>query len=178
MLRFSPFSFVLGVFACAALWACAARPSADPQQPGQPGGYPPPSPGAVTPSGTAPPAQPGYAQPPTNGLRPAGGEGDDFGSVADAERELERARAELSTLGVSTKTTAEKGQKKPEEPEPLAKGNASCGNACRAFASLQRAANAVCRLTSEGDARCVRARTVVKENETRVSVCGCEPPKG
>jgi hypothetical protein len=111
-------------------------------------------------------------------LRPEGGESDELTNLADAERELERARAELAMVGMPTKSTTEKGQKKPDEPEPLAKGNASCANACRAFASLQRAANAVCRLTSEADAKCVRARTVVKENETRLSVCACEPPKG
>lgn len=178
MLRFSPFSRVLGVFACAALVACAARPSADVNQPaGYQGGSPPPSPGQA-PASTTPPAQPGYAQPPANALRPEGGEGDDFTNVADAERDLERARGELALLGTSTKSSTEKSGKKADEPEPLARGNASCGNACKAFSSLQRAANAVCRLTSEGDARCVRARTLVKENETRVSVCGCEPPKG
>jgi hypothetical protein len=62
--------------------------------------------------------------------------------------------------------------------ERAATGSASrssddrCARACKAFASLSRAADAVCRLSEEKE-RCERARRVRDENAKRVAVCGC-----
>jgi hypothetical protein len=100
-------------------------------------------------------------------LRP---HGDDFATVEDAERALEQAKTELATL-------VGRDGKKGSEAQPLTRGTPPCENACRAFASLRRAADAVCRIAGETDGRCVKARVLVKENETRVAACGCEPPK-
>jgi hypothetical protein len=57
---------------------------------------------------------------------------------------------------------------------PLAQGTDRCANACRAFASLERAAAAICRLTKDTDARCKRAQEIVKQNGARVAVCQCD----
>lgn len=160
---------LLPAFLTLSFVACAVQKSGEPAQaPGEP---PPPVPPASQPQQQ----QQGYpSTPATPGNVLRGEHGDDFASVEDAERELERARRELVSV-VSDKKNRE--PKASEQPAPLANGDSECGNACKAFASLRRAANGVCRLTNEGDARCVRARSVVKENETRVAACGCEPPK-
>jgi hypothetical protein len=52
----------------------------------------------------------------------------------------------------------------------------SCSGLCRAFGSLSRAADAICRLAGEADERCTRARGSVRDNFQRVSVCRCPPP--
>jgi hypothetical protein len=159
---------LLLAFLTLSLVACAVQKSGEPAQaPGEP---PPPVPGASQPQQQGYPSTPGA---PGNVLR--GEDGDNFASVEDAERELERARREL--VGVVSDKKNRREPKASEQPAPMANGDSECGNACKAFASLRRAANGVCRLTNEADARCVRARSVVKENETRVTACGCEPPK-
>lgn len=48
-----------------------------------------------------------------------------------------------------------------------------CELACRALASMKRAADAVCRLAGETDPRCTDARRRVSESETRVAACSC-----
>jgi len=47
-----------------------------------------------------------------------------------------------------------------------------CETACKAFSSLTRASDAVCRLDTEGK-RCVRARQIRDDASQRVSSCGC-----
>lgn len=85
-------------------------------------------------------------------------------TLAEAQAELDRAERDLKTLlGPTTGAGA----------TPLASGDNRCPNACKAFASLERAADAVCRLAGETDNRCTRAKQLVKENKTRVSVCQC-----
>jgi hypothetical protein len=56
----------------------------------------------------------------------------------------------------------------------LTQGDPRCERACKAFSSLRRAADGVCRLAGDGDARCVRARGIVKDNEARVATCKCD----
>jgi hypothetical protein len=91
-------------------------------------------------------------------------------TLAQAEAALKQAESELDALLGPRGRTADKGG-----AVPLAAGDARCGDACKAFESLRRAAEAVCRLAGDADARCTRARKIVKENERRVSVCKCEP---
>jgi hypothetical protein len=50
-----------------------------------------------------------------------------------------------------------------------------CALACRAFQSLNRAVDAVCRLDSGGE-RCARARRVASDAQTRVASCSCPAP--
>lgn len=48
-----------------------------------------------------------------------------------------------------------------------------CGQACQAFASLERAANAICRLAGTEDARCAAALRTVARHQERVTACAC-----
>jgi hypothetical protein len=48
-----------------------------------------------------------------------------------------------------------------------------CETACKAFSSLTRASDAVCRLDSDGGERCRRARQIHTEASRRVASCGC-----
>jgi hypothetical protein len=49
----------------------------------------------------------------------------------------------------------------------------ACDTACKAFSSLSRASDAVCRLDSEGGKRCERARQIQQDASRRVASCGC-----
>jgi hypothetical protein len=51
---------------------------------------------------------------------------------------------------------------------------ARCELGCRAFGSMQRSADAICRLTTTSDARCSRARERVGAALERLSVRGCQ----
>ncbi len=153
------------------LSACAAQQSEPAPAQGYPGSY------GAPPAEAQPTAGPGYAQPPSNNALTT--KDAEFSNLADAEREFERSRVdiELTLMGVKGGKPSDQNEKKPEEAEPLARGNSSCERVCKALASMRRAADAVCRLAGETDSRCARARSLVKENEARVSACACEPPK-
>lgn len=58
-------------------------------------------------------------------------------------------------------------------PAAPAKEASSCETACKAFSSLTRASDAVCRLDTEGGKRCDRARQIREEASQRVASCGC-----
>jgi hypothetical protein len=74
-------------------------------------------------------------------------------------------------------TTRPKAEAAPEPAPKDDKGaGRSCSGLCRAFGSLSRAADAICRLAGEADERCTRARGSVRDNFQRVSVCRCPPP--
>jgi len=61
------------------------------------------------------------------------------------------------------------------EPEPKDKPDpVACATVCKAFASMQRAAQRLCDLAGQDDQRCVEAKTKVEQNEKRVEVCGCK----
>src|SRR5262249_46308294 len=64
---------------------------------------------------------------------------------------------------------AESGPASPEAPgrAGLASGD-PCFTACRALASMERAATHLCELTGDGDTRCSNARTRVKTAPARV----------
>jgi hypothetical protein len=49
----------------------------------------------------------------------------------------------------------------------------SCATPCRAIASMRRAVDAICRMAGAQDARCVRARKTLSDDEARVAACGC-----
>lgn len=58
-------------------------------------------------------------------------------------------------------------------PPAPAKEASSCETACKAFSSLTRASDAVCRLDTEGGKRCDRARQIREDASQRVASCGC-----
>jgi hypothetical protein len=62
--------------------------------------------------------------------------------------------------------TGEGDRRELQQPSP-------CENACRALASMKRAADAICRLAGSGDARCTDAQRKVESSVSRVAVCGC-----
>jgi len=56
---------------------------------------------------------------------------------------------------------------------PPAKEASTCETACKAFSSLTRASDAVCRLDVDGGKRCERARQIREDASHRVASCGC-----
>lgn len=57
-------------------------------------------------------------------------------------------------------------------PPPTAQ-ETECARMCRAFASMQRAQTALCRMAGDDDTRCAEAKKVVEDNAKRVAHCGC-----
>jgi hypothetical protein len=138
---------------------------------------------------TAPEPQYGVpgGMPPTS-AEPAKKSEDDesFTTLDEAERALSTAQGELASLFApaepATQTAppppppAPGGGSAPPRPEKLEaeqKPASRCELACKAFSSLGRAADAVCRLAGAQDARCARARASVDDNRRRVASCGC-----
>lgn len=63
-----------------------------------------------------------------------------------------------------------------EAPRAQAKEVSACETACKAFSSLTRASDAVCRLDAEGGQRCARARQIQQDAGRRVASCSCTQP--
>jgi hypothetical protein len=71
---------------------------------------------------------------------------------------------------------AQRTESEASRAEGASKKEASdCALACRAFQSLNRAVDAVCRLDSGGE-RCSRARRVAADAQARVASCSCQAP--
>ncbi|RYZ06736.1 MAG: hypothetical protein EOO73_14385 [Myxococcales bacterium] len=146
------------------LLACAAAPKTE-LQPSFPGGSVPGAPAAAL-----------AAEPEPQDL-------------AEAEAMLEKARAELDLLTGSAAPPSVAGAAAPAPaPAPggaaesraeaadagsAAKAEDPCQRACRAFSSLARASDAVCRLDARGGERCERARQMRSDASQRVAACGC-----
>jgi len=124
-------------------------------------------------------------------------------TLAEAEDMLARARADLDQLALNepgappataagaaapapppaapaaeapADRSADKAEAKRAESEsaaPRAKEASPCETACKAFSSLERASDAVCRLDNEGGQRCQRARQIREDAARRVQSCGC-----
>lgn len=67
--------------------------------------------------------------------------------------------------------TADDGASKDE-----AESASPCQLGCKALASMQRAAEAICRMTAEQDERCSSARQRVADSAARLAHCACEQP--
>jgi hypothetical protein len=67
------------------------------------------------------------------------------------------------------KAAADEASAAPHEKD----ANGGCETACKAFSSLERASDAVCRLDADGGQRCERARRIRDEARLRVASCGC-----
>jgi hypothetical protein len=154
----------LSVVACAASPQKETRPSAAPVVPAE---APPPSPAAASSLAESEPR-----------------------TLAEAEAQLERAQAELdrvALLAPSPEGVAAAPQAAPPRDRALPKraeraeadaesappADNPCQTACRAFSSLARASDAVCRLATDGGARCERAKQLREEASRRVASCGC-----
>jgi hypothetical protein len=116
----------------------------------------------------------------------------EFSTLEAAERALNQAKADLDRLALAEPApvlghdaasgrAAEKKASKPgRAPSPAgaaapSKSNALCEDACRAFSSLSRAANAVCRLDGSTGSHCSHAKHVLSDAEQRVASCACPP---
>jgi hypothetical protein len=88
-------------------------------------------------------------------------------TLADANELLARSLERLDEL-------FGKEKKREGAAARLSAGSSGCAEACKAFASLQRAADAVCRLAGDDTRRCKKARETVEENERRIATCGCD----
>jgi hypothetical protein len=89
-------------------------------------------------------------------------------TLAEAEAELALAERELeSALAPGASSRAEK--------KGGGDGASPCERTCRAFASLSRAAAAVCRLEQPNGERCTRANDALGRARARVSSCACAP---
>jgi hypothetical protein len=140
---------------------------------------------------TPPPAAPapqGLSQP--KSAEEAQAHDEELTTLEAAERALNQAQSDLDRLALaepapSPSRSADRAEKKDSTRAPSAAGaaapaasgpSAQCDNACRAFASLTRAASAVCRLDGDGGAHCTHAKRVVSDSERRVSSCTCPAP--
>lgn len=124
-------------------------------------------------------------------------------TLAEAEALLERSRADLDRLALNdappappaaagaaapaaqaapapapqaaprdeARSADKAAESSPERAQ--AKEASACETACKAFSSLSRASDAVCRLDAEGGKRCERARQIQQDASRRVASCGC-----
>ena len=88
--------------------------------------------------------------------------------LASEPRTLEQAQAQLRQAETQLKEIYK------SRAQPLASGDSRCTKACKAFASLKRAKDAICRLTKKGSEACEKANSSVKANEKRLKACACE----
>lgn len=116
-------------------------------------------------------------------------------TLAEAEALLDRARADLDRLALNDlpRSGAAPAAAAPGgAPSPAPRGRAearrddksadgaeeakaadACQTACKAYSSLTRASDAVCRLDADGGKRCERARQIREEASHKVASCGC-----
>jgi hypothetical protein len=80
---------------------------------------------------------------------------------------MEAERADKSAA--DSASSSERGA----EEAPRAKEVSACETACKAFSSLSRASDAVCRLDEGGGQRCERAKKIREDASRRVASCGC-----
>lgn len=131
--------------------------------------------------GAAPAAQAPAAPSSTSG---AGDEA--YASVDAAEQGLRRAEADLrSAIGGpsagdvagapprSAPAPAAEPAGPPPAREAQAEEAAPCATACRAFTSMTKAAETICRLAGAGDDRCAKAQRTVDDARSSLRTCVC-----
>lgn len=117
------------------------------------------------------------------GLLACGGAAREPSTVASAEARREPTTAEEAEVQVKDalaqlEPTAAPAMAPTPEPQPKAQAQSEATNEtryaakeesveCRAFRSLERATDALCRLAGDKDQRCVDARSAVDRNRTR-----------
>jgi hypothetical protein len=177
------------------LSACAEQRATEPAAPASsPASFAAPPAAEAAPI-TAAPATPAAAPAPQGLDQPRSTESstkdEEFTNLEAAERALNQAKSDLDRLALAESPVqvgraapadgAPKAEKKEKTAHAASAGaaassapNALCDNACRAFASLSRAASAVCRLDGDGGSHCSRAKKVVAESQQRVASCACQ----
>jgi hypothetical protein len=81
-------------------------------------------------------------------------------------------REEAERADKSAESSSSMSQGRAEEA-PAKKEASACETACKAFSSLSRASEAVCRLDADGGQRCERAKKIREDASRRVASCGC-----
>ncbi len=121
----------------------------------------------------APPPAPAAAAPARSDIL----EGED--ELARAERDLAAADRELSGQAPA-KGEAEQHDDAPGRGSAATKPKSSasqqekpCATTCRAFASLVRARDSICRIDGSDGQRCTRATEIVERHTARSTSCGC-----
>jgi exonuclease VII small subunit len=89
-------------------------------------------------------------------------------ALAEAEQRMQLSQAERKRSRADSR-----GRK--AAPAAAESSASRCTVVCEAFASLERAAQAVCRLVGDSDERCTRARQLVEDSRLRIAACGCQP---
>jgi hypothetical protein len=177
------------------LSACAQQRATEPAAPASSAASFAAPPAAEAAPITAAPATPAAAPAPQGLDQPrsteSGAKDEEFTNLEAAERALNQAKSDLDRLALAEAPVqvgraapadgAPKGEKKDKTAHAASAGAAAssapsalCDNACRAFASLSRAASAVCRLDGDGGAHCSRAKKVVADSQQRVASCACQ----
>jgi len=186
----------IGLWVC--FTACAAQPSPEPNAPTSSAGSRATKTAAAEEQAVAPESLPAAGAPAPlaarDGLdaskaqRP--GDEVELSTLEAAERALNQAKADLDRLALAEPApvvghngtgdrAAEKKESKPARAPSTAgaaapsKSNALCEDACRAFSSLSRAANAVCRLDGSTGTHCSHAKHVLSDAVQRVASCSC-----
>ena len=93
-----------------------------------------------------------------------------------AERELAAADAELSgapAKGSEDPARAPGGEGAAAKPKSSA-AQTTCTTTCKAFASLLRARDAICRIDGSDGERCSHANQIVERHTERSTGCGCK----
>lgn len=96
-------------------------------------------------------------------------------TLAQAEKALAQAESELTlALNGGTSPGASPSSPRAEGKRSAELATRDCSTVCRAFESLKRASQAICRLAGDSDGRCTRARSTVTTQQSRVASCGCQ----
>jgi hypothetical protein len=154
-----------------------------------------PAPPPAVSAAPAPAAQGAQPAPELAPAEPGRAAQDDFTTVEDAEKALAQAQSELERVAVLGPRPAtgrgeaahgadKKAAARSAAPAAAgadlgapsgegASGGSACDNVCRAYSSLLRAANAVCRIDGDSGAHCAHAKQVRSDAERRVSSCSC-----
>jgi hypothetical protein len=110
--------------------------------------------------------------------------------LAELERKQVLVRATSPELGKSSSAPPPAAEPAPSPAQPIAEAEHAdleqdqesprtasvgtpCDLACRALASMRRAAEGICSLAGEGDQRCSNARARVEQRRAEVANAGC-----
>ncbi len=121
------------------------------------------------PEAQAPTAEPAPAEPMPMGPQnqPKSGESE----LVSAERELDDADARLSDA--ASGGGAAMSDDTDFDAAPQSGGASRCSTVCKAYASLLRAREAICRIDGDAGPRCERANFTVERHENTRAACDC-----
>lgn len=109
-------------------------------------------------------------------------------TIEEAQDQIAEAQARLGGGAIEEKPTdtpaptpapaeGSDGKKKDAQSPPRGGATATptnrCESSCRAYASMRRAVESLCRMTGETDERCIRARRTLETSTSRVATCMC-----